>query len=353
MARWRTDLNRWEERRRVGTTRRSFYGATEAEAVQKADLAQGIVRKGVTRDLSNPARSDGLPPLPGITLDDYAEFFYHPARSLKSPKTLEESCYVLNRLSGALGGRPLGGITTLDIERTIRNESPSFQARVRKVLHHLFTHASRSVPGVDPRVVKLVEVARSRVVRDSPFSLDELRLIHRSAKDTPLVHNGVLLAALYGLRLGESLGLRWSHVHPDRIEVREQYGGQPLKTLSSYRIIYADTSVLVPNDGEYVVPIKGTRNFYGRKPKEGDPGRGWQRVRAEAGVRELGFHQLRAGCASGLRLLGCPVDMIAELLGHAPMSVTTKHYATIRYGEQMRPWLDQWHAQVLGGIEDE
>ncbi|HEX6076273.1 MAG TPA: site-specific integrase, partial [Micromonosporaceae bacterium] len=54
--------------------------------------------------------------------------------------------------------------------------------------------------------------------------------------------------------------------------------------------------------------------------------REWRKVLTEAGVREVRLHDARHSAATALLMLGVPVRVVADMLGHSQTRVTTDTY---------------------------
>jgi integrase len=57
--------------------------------------------------------------------------------------------------------------------------------------------------------------------------------------------------------------------------------------------------------------------------------RSWRPLLERAGLPAVRFHDLRHSCASLMLAEGVPVKVVAEMLGHADVSVTLKVYAHV------------------------
>ncbi len=80
-------------------------------------------------------------------------------------------------------------------------------------------------------------------------------------------------------------------------------------------------------DVRWVFPSESARLF-GRPSKPGhitQIDRAWQKIRAEAGIDDVHFHDLRHSVASWLAIDGANAFVIMEVLGHTSIA-TTKRY---------------------------
>ncbi len=151
-----------------------------------------------------------------------------------------------------------------------------------------------------------------------------------------------VLGALCGLRIGETLALRWDDVDLDRgtLQVRHTlwYGktSQP-KTPSSRRTLTlpqraVEALVRLRNQSDGGVYLFATStgnpvdasNFYRWS---------WRPTLRKAGLPEtLTPHKLRHGAASVLLNEGVPLPIVSRYLGHANTGVTARVYAHVLDG---------------------
>lgn len=143
------------------------------------------------------------------------------------------------------------------------------------------------------------------------------------------------VALLAGLRQGEALGLRWEDIDLDTglIRVRravQRVAGQgvivvPLKSKSAERDVPMMTPVryaLTHTQGERTGFV-----FGGEKPL--DPKKDWETWRdllASVNVAHRPLHAARATTASLLDEAKVSPKVIAEIMGHAQVATTQRHY---------------------------
>jgi integrase len=284
-----------------------------------------------------------------LTVDAYADALYLPAQAGKSRTWLEECVWGLNLLSGVAGRYHLADLKADHLQTVLnRLDSHPSQWRARKVLGH-FVRSHPKMASVDMRFVRTTIRNVPRQVE--PYSAEEIRKL-LAVSEGWVSGNAIKLASILGLRMGECMGLRWENVRGGVVHVVEQEGGEPLKTPSSYRKIYAPAGFLEGlsrGHAEYVVVGRNRRNVLGSRRSETGEARGFYGAVERAGLRRgPTFHDLRASCATGLAGLGCPTEIIEELLGHSKQGVTRRVYVRTTLGEKMRPWLERWHQEVQG-----
>lgn len=158
------------------------------------------------------------------------------------------------------------------------------------------------------------------------------------------------VAILMGLRQGEALALQWDDVDltTNEVHVRQSLTRVKGKGLVLGKVKSAASERWVPMVADVAARMKAWREetggqgfvFGGEKPT--DPRRDWQAWKdacAAAGVPDVPLHGARASCASILDSMGYSPRLVADILGHAQVMVTQKHYAR-SYGDQRRAALE-------------
>ena len=199
-----------------------------------------------------------------------------------------------------------------------------------------------------------------------PVFLDaaELQKLFTVIKGTKL-ELPVLVAAFYGLRRGEVIGLKWDAIDFERgaitikrtvtsiqVDGREQIIEQEsAKTKSSMR-----TLPLVGSFREYFLQVKEAQelnkkvcgNCYnyeydgyvfvdelGERMRPGYLTSYFPQFIQRHGLQKMRFHDLRHSCASLLLANGVPLKQIQEWLGHSDFSTTANIYAHLDYSSKL------------------
>ena len=171
-----------------------------------------------------------------------------------------------------------------------------------------------------------------------------------------------MLAAYYGFRRSEVLGLRWSAIdfdhklitinHKLTVVDKVPYFTDQLKTKTSYRTLplipaiadlllqhrkkiaqnkefYGNTYdtryedyVCVMENGKIVYPDHMTKKF--------------SDLLAEHNLKHIRLHDLRHSCASNMLANGVPMKEIQEWLGHSNFSTTADVYSHLDFSSKMR-----------------
>lgn len=171
-------------------------------------------------------------------------------------------------------------------------------------------------------------------------------------------------AILMGLRQGEALGLRWDDVDFDAgtVYVHQAAVRLPGEGVQIRGVKSAASVRWVPMVGSVLdtmrewQAVSGGRGFvFGSDDTAADPRRDWQDWKdacEAAGVPAVPLHGARASCASILDALGFSPRLVADILGHAQVMVTQKHYAR-SYGDQRRAALESMTQAIEKGADDE
>lgn len=142
-------------------------------------------------------------------------------------------------------------------------------------------------------------------------------------------------ALLAGLRQGEALGLTWADVDLEAGLIRVERAAQrvvgegvqlvPLKSAASRRYVpmvgpVAYTLAAMPGRDGFVFGC-------GDRPADSkDDWEAWRDLLADVGLPHRPMHAARATTASLLAEAGVHPKIIAEILGHASVQVTDRHY---------------------------
>ena len=261
-----------------------------------------------------------------------------------------------------LGNKLLQKLKAVDIEnwhnvliaRGRKDGKGGLSARTIGHAHRVLSKCLKEAARYD-LVVK--NVARSetppKVDAESVQIVEEHRLQELLAKlrDRP-VYSKVIVALFTGLRLSETLALRWRHIDPDRklLQVREaleETRGHGIrikapKSKAGMRdITLPDVVVDALREHRRAQLELRMRLGLGKlsdddllfSTPEGEPisprvfsGR-WGRIAAEIGMPGLTFHALRHTHASQLIHAGVDVVTISKRLGHASPNITLGTYA--------------------------
>ena len=186
------------------------------------------------------------------------------------------------------------------------------------------------------------------------YNASELKELLDKAENDP-IYIVIILAAYFGLRRSEALGLKWSAVDFDNKTVSISHkviktddgivGIDVMKTKSSYR-----TLPLIPQVEDALLKEKARQDEMQRIMRRGYCKKYTDYICVDAigeiikpdyvtnhfkillrdnGLKQIRFHDLRHSCASLLLANGVPMKMIQDWLGHSDMGTTANIYSHI------------------------
>lgn len=245
----------------------------------------------------------------------------------------------------------------------LKTVKPNSVIHYHAVIHQALKYAMKT--DLVPQNVAM-KVDRPKKNDFQPVFLDaaELQKLFEIIKGTKL-ELPVLVAAFYGLRRGEVVGLKWDAIDFKRGAITNkrtvtsvQLDGKTqiieqnsAKTKSSLR-----TLPLVGSFREYFLQVKEAQelnkkvcgNCYnyeydgfvfvdemGERMQPGYLTSYFPKFIQRHGMRKMRFHDLRHSCASLLLANGVPLKQIQEWLGHSDFSTTANIYAHLDYSSKL------------------
>jgi integrase len=319
--------------------RRSWYGQTQQEALEKKNSAMRRL-------------ADGLQIAPerltiGTWLDRWLVDVAAPSVRPSTLRTYQDA--VRLHIRPALGRRRLRDLQPADIRRfelaMIQNGlRPSTVGRIHAALRSALSAAERDGllarnPG---KLVSPPHVARAE---RHPFTPDEAQRFIESCK-------GAQLGALFvvcltaGLREGEALALHWRHVDLERGRLAVQFSLGRGGTLHEPKTVKSRRTLPL-----LAVAVEALKAHHARQLEERlRAGERWEdndlvfatlagkplgarnvirtfhRHLDKHGYRHQRIHDLRHACASLLAASGVPLRTVSEILGHSSYQLTADLY---------------------------
>ena len=286
----------------------------------------------------------------------------------KEPR-IEEIDSGLESLQGMVGGY-IQAIYAIDFEQntiTIRHTVTScdLDGKPNTVIHyHAIIHSALKYAVKTDMLVQNVADKVDRPKKNSfqPvfLSAEEMQKMFEALRGTKL-ELPVLVAAFYGFRRGEVLGLKWDAIDFERGTIsvirtvttitvdgkQTEIEQQSAKTKSSLR-----TLPLIGSFREYFLQVKEAQelnkqvcgNCYnheydgfvfvdelGERMRANYLTSAFPKFLESHGLRRMRFHDLRHSCASLLLANGVPLKHIQEWLGHSDFTTTANIYAHLDY----------------------
>ena len=316
-----------------GTSKRIYgYGRTRAHATET------LRRRLDERQSAQPSRRTSP------RLSDYLDYWLQEiVRVSCQPRTHDGYESVVRRyLKPALGGWRLA---ELDVA-TVRTAFNKFQAtgssarmiaELRKVLGAALSQACREEL-INRNVARLIRPPRHTPKETVPWTAEQLSQFLHTTQDADY-YGPFLLMCLYGLRRGESVGLRWSDIdfNAGVLRIRRQVQRlktglhlMDVKTAASRRDLpllapAADYLSRLPRttaDGDSLVFTTAT----GKPIDPNNVGRSFHVYRERAGLPRIRLHGLRHTTATLLKNTQVPLRDTQHILGHASPQTTLAIY---------------------------
>ena len=286
------------------------------EARDRAKALMASIREGSDVQSAAP---------PDIAFETVAEeVFRRYARNWK-PSTLNvNQGYYRNQILPWFEGHPITGITARDVKQWFASlhETPVAADRSAPILSVIMRQAE--VYGYRPEGTNpCVGIKRyRRQGRERFLSAAEIRrlgvMLARHEAGRPQVVAIIRLLLLTGCRKGEIITLKWRYYREGKLFLPDSKSGPRTVWLSS-----AAREVLesVPRSTVWVFPSPQTDGCLTAATFD----RAWQRMRAEADLRDVRIHDLRHTYASMALAQGETVLTIGRLLGHRDPATTLKY----------------------------
>ena len=241
----------------------------------------------------------------------------------------------------------------------IRKVKPNTVIHYHAIIHSALKYAVKTDMLVQ-NVADKVDRPKKNSFQPVFLSAEEMQKMFEALRGTKL-ELPVLVAAFYGFRRGEVLGLKWDAIDFERGTIsvirtvttitvdgkQTEIEQQSAKTKSSLR-----TLPLIGSFREYFLQVKEAQelnkqvcgNCYnheydgfvfvdelGERMRVEHLTNAFPKFLESHGLRRMRFHDLRHSCASLLLANGVPLKHIQEWLGHSDFTTTANIYAHLDY----------------------
>lgn len=264
-------------------------------------------------------------------------------------------------------GITLGGLQAVDIQMfytsQLKRVSANTVIHYHAIIHRALKYAVKT-DLIDVNPADKVERPRKDRFTASFYDGNEVNRLFQAARGTPL-ELPVMLAAFYGLRRSEVVGLKWDAIDFENKTIairhtvtacvekgrRIEVAADTTKTASSRR-----TLPLVPAFQTKLAALKEQQeknrilcgrsyctdylgyvlvDAMGNRLKLSYISTAFPVLLKRNGLRPIRFHDLRHSCASLLLKNGVPMKQIQEWLGHSDFSTTANIYAHLDAGSKL------------------
>ena len=241
----------------------------------------------------------------------------------------------------------------------LRKVTPNTVIHYHAIIHSALKYAVKTDMLVQ-NVADKVDRPKENSFQPVFLSAEEMQKMFEALRGTKL-ELPVLVAAFYGFRRGEVLGLKWDAIDFERGTIsvirtvttitldgkQTEIEQQSAKTKSSLR-----TLPLIGSFREYFLQVKEAQelnkqicgNCYnheydgfvfvdelGERMRANYLTSAFPKFLESHGLRRMRFHDLRHSCASLLLANGVPLKHIQEWLGHSDFTTTANIYAHLDY----------------------
>ena len=241
----------------------------------------------------------------------------------------------------------------------LRKVKPNTVIHYHAIIHSALKYAVKTDMLVQ-NVADKVDRPKKNGFQPVFLSAEEMQKMFEALRGTKL-ELPVLVAAFYGFRRGEVLGLKWDAIDFERGTIsvirtvttitvdgkQTEIEQQSAKTKSSLR-----TLPLIGSFREYFLQVKEAQelnkqicgNCYnheydgfvfvdelGERMRANYLTSAFPKFLEDHGLRRMRFHDLRHSCASLLLANGVPLKHIQEWLGHSDFTTTANIYAHLDY----------------------
>ena len=244
---------------------------------------------------------------------------------------------------------------TAQLARVKSNTVIHYHALIHRALKYAVKTDQLSVNPADK-----VDRPRKNGFQPAFYDKDEINQLLACVKGT-LIETPVMLAAFYGLRRSEALGLKWDAIDFERNTITIKHIVTNAKIDGKCEIVCADRAKtksslrslpLVSNIREKLLALREQQkenrrvcgNCYSKKydgyvfvdamgnifnPRSVTAN--FSKLLEQNGLRHIRFHDLRHSCASLLLANDVPLKQIQEWLGHSDIGTTANIYSHLDY----------------------
>ncbi|MEK5418596.1 tyrosine-type recombinase/integrase [Paenibacillus sp. FSL L8-0708] len=247
----------------------------------------------------------------------------------------------------------------LDENGVTTNTVLHYHANIRKALKHALKNDLINTNPADK-----IERPKKNDFVGSFYNKQETNILFEKVKGE-LIELAVILAAFYGLRRSEVVGLKWTAINFENKTISIRHTVTPVYFEGQEHIIEKDraknkpsrrTLPLVPAFEELLLRTRDLHalnkaicgNSYctdyeeyiyldklGQRVKPGYITQNFTRTLKKNGLRHIRYHDLRHSCASLLLANGVSMKEIQEWLGHSNYSTTANIYSHLEYSSKV------------------
>ena len=255
------------------------------------------------------------------------KYYLEKGSKLKSAYVIRNKLDNIDRILGDLAIKSIHDVTPNDVvkwrNKRLEEVKSSTALREFAMFSSIITYAQKELFLIDRNVWQTVVKPDKGKGRNQRISIeDQERLIQFfkwdiTKKPTRVMHYtcwAMLFALETAMRQGEILAMRREHIKDGFIFLPMTKNGESRNVpLSKEAKRLLD---LIPLDQDYIVPVK-----------QKSLGRTWIRVRGEAGLPHINFHDTRHEAITRMvKVRKLPVEVLAKITGHKTIGILINTY---------------------------
>jgi excisionase family DNA binding protein len=311
--RWCIDFKDSEGKRKREVIK-DAQGRGEALLALQAKVAQIFNGKFNPKRKSEPLKFNVLA---DIYLEDYAK--------VKKRSWRTDKAYIEKSMKPAFKDKLITEITPLDIEKFIKRRldekvSKTTVNRGLQILKRMFNLAIDwgyifENPSRKVKLFSEKDNLKERILSHE----EEARLLETSPEHLRPI---IIVALNSGMRRGEILGLRWTHLDFEKrtLKVERSKSGRPRFIDMNHTLFELLRELRMKNPGS---------DYIFSNPQTGKPfveiGKAFRTACRRSGVKGMRFHDLRHTFASRLIEAGTDIITVRDLLGHSSVKLTERY----------------------------
>lgn len=325
-----TDAKRWAQATEAAIREGRYFKTAEAKRHTLADLVDRYIREVLPHKPKNASNTE-------LQLRWWKARLGHLSLADATPAAIAEAR------------------NSLLATRTRRNRlmSPSTVVRYMAALSHALNVGMRDWGWLEDSPMRRVSKPKESRGRERFLSDDERRRLLAACQTSSSrwLYTVVVLAISTGMRSGEILGLRWSHVDL----ARGQLVLTATKNGSSRTVPLSGLALTLMLEAAKLRRIDSDLVFFGNAPRTPDDPvkpvdlkKPWATAVNKAGLCDFRFHDLRHSAASYLAMNGASTIEIAAVLGHKTLAMV-KRYSHLANSHTAKV-VAAMNEKVFGGI---
>ena len=218
------------------------------------------------------------------------------------------------------------------------------QQRYHGLIHSAYSFLMKH-QYIDSNPYDFADRPKAEKYRGAYYNQSELTELFRAVKESE-IYIPVLLAAYYGLRRSEVLGIKWSNIDFGNGTIRIAHKVVEQKVDGKYRTVGHDkmktesSNRILPLMKEVAMALRRLKlhqdevNEIGQLLRPNYVTAKFSELLKENGLKPIRYHDLRHSCASLLLANGVPMKEIQEWLGHSNYRTTADVYSHLDFSSK-------------------